>query len=55
MQTCIGFLITTVTIGMMPSVVAALGWRWAFATLAPGPALGIVAMARLNSLMKRPA
>jgi MFS family permease len=48
MQTCVGFLITTVSIAMMPHVVDAVGWRWAFATLAPGPLLGIVAMMRLK-------
>lgn len=47
MQTCIGFLITTVSIRMMPLLVARVGWEWAFAFLAPGPALGIVAMMRL--------
>ena len=30
-------------------VVAAFGWGWAFALLAIGPALGILAMARLRS------
>jgi MFS family permease len=48
MQTCIGFLITTVSIAMMPPIVEAVGWRWAFAALAPGPLLGIVAMMKLR-------
>ena len=48
LQTCIGFLITTVSITMMPALVQALGWRWAFVALAPGPFLGIVAMMRLR-------
>jgi predicted MFS family arabinose efflux permease len=52
MQTCIGFLITTASIGMMPRVVEALGWRWAFTTLAPGPILGIIAMMRLRTLLR---
>jgi MFS family permease len=47
MQTCIGFLITTVSIRLMPWVVSLTGWRWAFIALAPGPILGIVAMRRL--------
>lgn len=47
MQTCIGFLITTVSIRMMPLLVARVGWQWAFAFLAPGPLLGIVAMMQL--------
>jgi MFS family permease len=48
MQTCIGFLITTVSIRMMPLLVDRVGWQWAFAFLAPGPLLGIVAMMRLR-------
>jgi MFS family permease len=48
MQTCVGFLITTISIRMMPLLVARVGWQWAFAFLAPGPLLGIVAMMRLR-------
>jgi len=50
LQTCIGFLITTVSIGIMPMAVEALGWRFAFAILAIGPILGIMAMMRLRRL-----
>ena len=50
MQTCIGFLITTITIRMMPPVVARIGWSYAFAILAIGPFLGIVAMMRLRGI-----
>ncbi|HYI13274.1 MAG TPA: MFS transporter [Thermoanaerobaculia bacterium] len=49
LQTCIGFLITTVSIRMMPWLVAQVGWEWAFVALAPGPFLGIVAMMRLRA------
>ena len=49
-QTCAGFALTMLTIWLIPPVVAAVGWRWAFATLALGPALGVVAMARLRAL-----
>jgi MFS family permease len=48
LQTCIGFLITTASIGMMPWLVERVGWEWAFVFLAPGPLLGIVAMVRLS-------
>jgi MFS family permease len=51
LQTCIGFLITTVSIRLMPIVVAQVGWRFAFVVLAPGPLLGIVAMMRLRGLL----
>jgi MFS family permease len=49
-QTCAGFALTTLTIWLVPPVVAAVGWGWAFATLAIGPALGVAAMARLRAL-----
>jgi MFS family permease len=48
-QTCVGFALTTLTIWLIPLVVAAVGWRWAFATLAIGPALGVAAMGRLRA------
>ena len=50
MQTCIGFLITTLTIRLLPLLVNAVGWGYAFAFLAPGPFLGIIAMMRLRLL-----
>jgi MFS family permease len=50
LQTCIGFLITTVSIRLMPVVVAHTTWKYAFAVLAPGPLLGIIAMMRLRRL-----
>ena len=49
-QTCAGFALTTLTIWLIPPAVAAVGWSWAFATLALGPALGVAAMARLRAL-----
>jgi MFS family permease len=49
-QTCVGFAITLVSIWLIPLAVRAAGWRWAFATLSIGPALGVLAMARLRSL-----
>lgn len=49
LQTCVGFLITTVSIRMMPWLVGRVGWEWAFAFLAPGPLLGIMAMMRLRA------
>ncbi len=49
-QTCIGFLITTISIELIPHVVNAIGWRYAFMILAPGPAFGVLAMLRLREL-----
>ena len=47
-QTAMGFTLTLVTIHLMPHWVEALGWRFAFAPLAFGPAIGVWAMARLR-------
>jgi MFS family permease len=49
LQTSVGFTLTLVTIHLMPVWVEALGWRWAFAPLAVGPFLGVIAMARLRA------
>ena len=49
-QTSLGFLLTLVTIRLIPSVERWLGWRWAFMLLAIGPAAGIWAMAKLRRL-----
>jgi MFS family permease len=50
LQTCLGFLLTTISIELIPRVEAALGWRWAFAILAPGPLFGVISMLRLRGL-----
>lgn len=50
LQTSLGFLLTIVTIRLIPSAERWLGWRWAFTMLAAGPAAGIWAMARLRRL-----
>jgi MFS family permease len=49
LQTAMGFTLTLFTIHLMPYLVAALGWRYAFVPLAIGPALGVWAMARLRA------
>jgi MFS family permease len=48
LQTSLGFLLTLVTIRLVPTLERLLTWRWAFAFLAIGPAAGIVAMLRLR-------
>jgi MFS family permease len=51
-QTCIGFLITTVSIRLVPLLIERAGWSWAFAMLGIGPLLGIVAMWRLRGMTR---
>jgi len=48
LQTSTGFLLTTASMQLVPVLVTAMGWRWAFALLALGPAAGIAAIARLG-------
>ena len=50
LQTSLGFLLTLLTIRAVPYFVNWLGWQWAFAFLAIGPAAGIWAMWRLRGL-----
>ena len=47
-QTCSGFLLTLITIHLMPVFVDAFGWHLAFAPLALGPLFGVWAMAQLR-------
>ena len=47
LQTAVGFLLTLVTIRGVPAIADAVGWQWAFAILALGPAAGVWAMVRL--------
>ncbi len=49
LQLAVGFTLTVATIWLIPVLESAVGWRWAFAFLAPGPALGAAAMLRLRS------
>jgi hypothetical protein len=39
-----------VSIWLIPPVVRAIGWTWAFAMLSPGPVLGVLAMGRLRAV-----
>lgn len=49
-QTSLGFLLTMVSIQLVPPIAAWLGWRWAFAALALGPIVGITAIRRLSAV-----
>jgi hypothetical protein len=48
LQTSLGFLLTMVTIQIIPALVEVGGWRLAFPVLALGPAAGIAAIRRLG-------
>jgi sugar phosphate permease len=48
-QTSMGFLLTLTTIHMIPWMAETVGWRYAFAALAIGPLVGVIAMARLRA------
>ena len=48
LQTSAGFLLTMVSMRLVPPVSALAGWQWAFLFLAPGPLLGALAMRRLS-------
>jgi len=48
-QTSLGFLLTTVTIRVIPPIAERFSWTAAFATLALGPIAGVVAMRRLRA------
>lgn len=50
LQTSLGFLLTLVTIRVVPALAGRFGWRYAFICLAIGPAAGIWAMLRLRRL-----
>jgi MFS family permease len=48
LQVSIGFLLTTITIQLVPIIARGIGWAWAFPVLAIGPLLGIVSIRRLR-------
>jgi MFS family permease len=50
LQTSLGFLLTLITIRLIPVLVDLTGWSWAFAFLAIGPAIGVIAMGKLRIL-----
>jgi MFS family permease len=52
LQMCLGFLLTMVSMRMIPAVAALVGWQWVFVTLVPGPWLGTLAMRRLRASQK---
>ena len=48
LQTCLGFMLTMITIHLMPILVDGVGWTYALSILAAGPVIGVIAMGRLR-------
>ena len=48
LQTCAGFLLTTISMRWLPALAGSYGWQWAFLALIPGPIAGIMAMRTLS-------
>jgi len=47
-QTCAGFLLTMISIRLLPVAAQAIGWQWVFICLVPGPFLGALALRGLT-------
>jgi nitrate/nitrite transporter NarK len=47
-QTCAGFLLTMVSIRLLPVVAESVGWQWVFLALLPGPLCGAIALRGLQ-------
>ena len=50
LQLAVGFVLTVITIWLIPVLRDDFGWGWAFVVLVPGPILGVAAVLRLKSL-----
>jgi MFS family permease len=53
-QTGVGFLLTVVTIQLVPIAAELIGWHYAFLILPPGPLIGAAAMFALKAPKKHP-
>ena len=52
-QTSMGFLLTMISIQLVPPLQHLVGWRWAFMMLAFGPIAGIAAIRRLVNVRRK--
>lgn len=52
LQVALGFLLSMVTLQLVPLLAEAIGWRWAFPVLAAGPAAGIASIRRLQAVRR---
>jgi MFS family permease len=55
LQTSAGFLLTMISIQLIPPLVGSAGWRWAFPMLALGPAAGVASIRVLVRLRNQGA
>ena len=51
-QTSLGFLLTMLSIQLVPPLVEAAGWKWVFPMLALGPAFGVASIRRLARIRR---
>ncbi len=50
LQTCLGFMLTLITIRLIPTLQGWLGWQWAFVILVLGPIVGVWSMGSLHRM-----
>jgi MFS family permease len=50
LQMAIGFMITVLSINLLPIVQNYIGWNWVFILLSIGPILGVISMLKLDKL-----
>jgi sugar phosphate permease len=48
LQVSLGFLLTTLTIQLIPPLAGVIGWQWVFPVLALGPVFGIASIRALQ-------
>jgi sugar phosphate permease len=51
-QTSLGFLLTMISIQLMPPLARVVGWQWVFVVLALGPLFGIASIRRLIAISR---
>ena len=55
LQTSMGFLLTMVTLQLVPKLAEVGSWHWAFPVLALGPVAGIAAIRKLSRARRSPS